>query len=302
MGTTAHVLVVADDSATARRLLDRAQSRIDNLERRWSRFISTSELCRLNATAGRMAVVSELTFEVVARAVDAWFLTEGRFDPTILPALRAAGYDRSFETLPDTAGIIDTTATRVAPGCAEIRLAPSVNGITLPVGVELDLGGIGKGYAADLVAEELMAAGARGALVSIGGDLRCIGTPPWDEGWLVDVDDPFAHNTTGTGAPARQRLVLEEGAVTTTTRTKRAWGIDSHHLIDPATGRPAHTGVAAVTILSGEAWWGEVFAKAAFLAGADEAPAVLERAGVTGFLVLDDGTVRHIEKVEAFAR
>lgn len=297
MGTTAHVLVVAADERDEQRLLDRAQARIDNLEQRWSRFIPTSELCRLNAAAGRLAVVSDLTFEVVARAVDAWFLTEGRFDPTILPALRSAGYDRSFElVLDDLAGSTTTAAPRLAPGCAEIRLTPSVNGITLPVGVELDLGGIGKGYAADFVSEELIAAGAQGALVSIGGDLRCIGTPPWDEGWLVDVDDAFDADATA------RRLVLQEGAVVTTTRTKRAWSKDSHHIIDPVTGRPAHTGLAAVTVLSGEAWWGEVFATAAFLAGPDEAPAVLERAGVTGLLTFDDGTTRHTETLEAFAR
>lgn len=296
MGTTAHVLVVAVNACLEQRLMDRAEARIDNLEQRWSRFIPTSELCRLNAAAGRLAIVSDLTFEVVARAVDAWFLTDGRFDPTILPALRSAGYDRSFELVwADLAGSASSAAPSFAPGCAEIRLTPSVNGITLPVGVELDLGGIGKGCAADLVAEELIAAGADGALVSIGGDLRCIGTPPWDEGWLVDVDDAFEADATA------RRLVLQEGAVVTTTRTKRAWK-NGHHIIDPATGRSAQTGLAAVTVLSGEAWWGEVFAKAAFLAGPDHAPAVLERAGVTGLLTFDDGTTQQVEKLEAFAR
>jgi FAD:protein FMN transferase len=299
MGTTAHVLVVAESEADEQHLLDRAQARIDNLEQRWSRFIPTSELSRLNAAGGRLSVVSELTFEAVSRAVDAWFLTEGRFDPTVLPALKAAGYDRTFEAI-DPAACVEDLLPPLTPGCAEIRLAPTVNGVTLPKGVELDLGGIGKGYAADLVAEELVRSGAVGALVSIGGDLRCIGTPPWDEGWLVEVDDPFEPDATA------QRLVLEAGAVATTTRTKRAWttkhaNTRRHHIIDPRTGLPADTGIAAVTVVSGEAWWAEVYAKAAFLAGPDEALAVLEGAGVTGFVTLDDGTVRHAQSLESFA-
>jgi thiamine biosynthesis lipoprotein len=299
MGTTAHVLVTANDE----RLLDRAVARIEDLENRWSRFRPTSELCRLNGTAGRPVLVSQDTYEVVSRAVDAWFLTEGRYDPTILPALIDAGYDRSFEQLPVHAGTgapIDLPAyqPRLAPGCAEIRLGHTVDTVTLPVGVELDLGGIGKGYAADLVANELVKAGAGGACVSIGGDTRCVGTAPQDEGWIIEVEDP--------AFPAEHRtllrLTLAEGAVVTTSRTKRRWtrnGITAHHIIDPSTGRPADSGLAAVTVLAGEAWWGEVFAKAAFLAGPVHGLEVLAKADVSGFLVDDAGVVHRANRFES---
>jgi thiamine biosynthesis lipoprotein len=308
MGTTAHVLITNGDDGE--RLVDRAVARIEDLENRWSRFRPTSELCRLNATPGRPVLVSQETFEVVSRAVDAWFLTEGRYDPTILPALIDAGYDRSFEQLPvhstngtnvTNAGPIDLPAyqPRLAPGCAEIRLGHTVDTVTLPVGVELDLGGIGKGYAADLVANELVKAGAGGACVSIGGDTRCIGTAPRDEGWVIEVDDPAfpsEHRTL-------LRLTLAEGAVVTTSRTRRRWtrnGITAHHIIDPSTGRPAETGLAAVTVLAGEAWWAEVFAKAAFLAGPVHGLEVLAKADVSGFLVDDAGVVHRANRLESF--
>jgi thiamine biosynthesis lipoprotein len=301
MGTTAHVLVTDDDE----RLLDRAAARIEDLENRWSRFRPTSELCRLNAAAGRPVLVSQETYEVVSRAVDAWFLTEGRYDPTILPALMDAGYDRSFEYLRAPASThaapIDLPAyqPRLAPGCAEIRMGHTVDTVMLPVGVELDLGGIGKGYAADLVANELVKAGAAGACVSIGGDVRCVGAAPWDEGWIVKVDDPAFPDEQRT----LLRLTLAEGAVVTTSRTKRRWtrnGITAHHIIDPSTGRPAHTGLAAVTVLAGEAWWGEVFAKAAFLAGPVLGQEVLAKADVSGFLVDDAGVVHRANRLESF--
>jgi len=92
MGTWAHVVIAGGgDRGQA---LDRARRRIDDLERRWSRFLPDSEVSRLNAGAGRPVLVSPETARLVARAVDAWRLTAGRFDPTVLPALVAAGYDR----------------------------------------------------------------------------------------------------------------------------------------------------------------------------------------------------------------
>jgi thiamine biosynthesis lipoprotein len=320
MGSVARVIVVTDEADGAKRLLDQAQARIEELESRWSRFRRDSELCRLNATAGQTAVVSAETFALITRAVDAWFLTEGRYDPTVLPALIDAGCDRTLVDVRDRDGdhrdkprdephadpiALPAVGLRAAPGCAEIRLGPSARTVSLPVGVQLDLGGIGKGYAADLVAAELLAAGARGACVSIGGDLRCMGTPPWDEGWLVEVDDPFAARADVDTAKPLMLLSIREGAVATTARTKRAWThLDppAHHVVDPATGRPADSGLAAVTVLAGEAWWAEVFAKAAFLAGPVEGLEVLAKADVSGFLVDDRGEVHRACRLGAVAR
>jgi thiamine biosynthesis lipoprotein len=299
MGTTARVIVVTAPGARDDEcLLDWAQGRIEELEDKWSRFRPGSELCRLNAAAGRPVVVSAETFDVVSRAVDAWFVTTGRYDPTILPALVAAGYDRTFA---DLAAFSPAPAAgenaRGAPGCAEIRLAASVSTITLPDDVQLDLGGIGKGYAADIVATELLERGAQGALVDLGGDMRCVGTAPWDEGWLIDIEDPFAPQ-----AAPLLRLALGHGAVVTTTPLKRAWRNGAHHLIDPTTGAPATTGIAAVTVVAGEAWWAEALAKAAYFAGPREASRILTVNNVTGVLVHDDRRLQHVGAVELFAR
>src|SRR5690242_3981796 len=94
MGTDAHVSVFGDSG-----LLVQARSRIDDLERRWSRFLPDSELSRLNRAAGHPVAVDEETFSLIALAVHAWRETGGRFDPTVLDAVCAEGYDRSFEQL-----------------------------------------------------------------------------------------------------------------------------------------------------------------------------------------------------------
>jgi thiamine biosynthesis lipoprotein len=95
MGTTAHVVVVGNEQLVAH-----AFARLDDLERRWSRFIATSEISRMNAHAGAPVVVSADTFLLLTLAVNAWRRTHGLFDPTVLAAVQALGYDRDFALVP----------------------------------------------------------------------------------------------------------------------------------------------------------------------------------------------------------
>ena len=156
----------------------------------------------------------------------------------------------------------------------------------LPEGVGFDPGGIGKGLAADLVVERLLRDGAAGACVNVGGDLRVEGQPRRGAAWAVDVAHPLRPG-------ARTPLGLRSGAVATSTRTLRAWGPANdrrHHLIDPATGRPARSGLASATVVAAVAWQAEVVAKAAFVAGLSEGLVQLARAGTEGLLVDDAGS------------
>jgi thiamine biosynthesis lipoprotein len=299
MGTDAHVLVVTGDGADPQRLLAAAWARVDELEARWSRFLPTSEVTALNAHAGTPVVVSADTVGLVERAMAAWELTGGRFDPTVGAALVAQGYDRDLAEVLRGPAPAGDPALRPAPGLAGAwcddglrgrpapeapgaeapprpaagrrgrdgdrdQAAPPMGAVYLPAGVSFDPGGIGKGLAADLVVGSLLGAGAAGALVNLGGDLRAAGEPPAAEGWAVTVPDPLRPG----GELAR--IALPHGAVATTSRLERRWRTragEAHHLIDPATGRPAATDTVAVTVVAAEAWWAEAFAKALFLAG-----------------------------------
>ena len=301
MGTTAHVIVEGSNQ-----LIDGAVARLHELEARWSRFRPDSEISRLNALPGLPVVVSNDTFGLVERAIAGWRLTNGLFDPTLLRELRDAGYDRSFELI----GASSPAPNR--PVAASVSSSPHggrgdrlgvtidavVRSVTLQPGVEIDPGGIGKGLAADLVVEELLAAGARGAMVSIGGDLRAEGDAPGGEGWVVAVADPLD--------PDRgiATLVLDAGAVASTWRTKRAWTSDDgaarHHVLDPRTGRPAATGVAGVTVVAGRGWHAEVLAKAAFLAGSAAAGPLVRGANGAALVIDDDGTCRQLGDLAPF--
>ena len=294
MGTEVHLLWVGPDADGGLRA---ARVLVESLDRRWSRFRPDSELSRLNAAAGRPVVLAPATFALVATAVDAWRLTHGRFDPTVLGAVVAAGYDRSFELVaPDGAAPTGDPGGAV-PGCAAIVLEPGTGLVRLPRGVGLDLGGIAKGHAADLVVAAMLDAGADGALANLGGDLRVAGVPPDPAGWLVGIDDP--HD------PGRDLgvLALADGAVTTSSRLRRRWrrgGRPAHHLIDPATGRPADGGVDAAVVVADRGVRAEILATAAMIAGPLEGADLLARTGATGLLVRPGGDVIRLPGLDRF--
>lgn len=289
-------IVVADDDASGPDLLDRAVTRLAELEGRWSRFRPDSELSALNAHAGAPVFTSTETATLVAMAIEAWRVTDGLFDPTVHDALVASGYDRTFEELDGAAHA--ATPPAPAPGPAAIEVDERIGLVVLPEGCHIDLGGIGKGRCADLVAEELLGAGALGVCVDLGGDVRVGGlTVGGGDDWVIAVDSP---SEPGTDLAV---LRLAGGAVTTSSSARRRWSTaegGAHHLIDPATGRPAAAGLCAVTVVSGAAAWGEVHAKAALIAGARRGAELIEDAGMCALLVGDDGSVTRAGPLDAF--
>jgi thiamine biosynthesis lipoprotein len=250
MGSDAQVIVEGDPW-----LLVRARARIEELEARWSRFRPTSEVSRLNAAAGHPVAVSRDTEVLLRRSVDGIAVTAGLFDPTVLPDVLAAGYDRPFDQLPPTRSRCSSARSA---GAGAPRTAGSIevgDGFARLVdGLGFDPGAIGKGLAADLVAAELLSAGARGALVNIGGDLRALGRAPIG-GWRVGLDDG-------------RTIRIAEGGVATSGTGRRRWtvgGAERHHVIDPRTGEPAEVDGQPVTVLAAEAWQAEVLATALLL-------------------------------------
>ena len=277
MGGGAHVVVVGGRHAV---LVEEACRRLDDLEARWSRFRADSEVMMLNGMPDVPVVVSPETFELISKAVFGWRETRGRFDPTVFEAVVANGYDRSFELI-GGGGPHGPLPSAASPGCQRIDLNGESLAVKLPRGVMLDPGGIGKGLAGDIVVRELLAAGADGAMVNLGGDVRAAGRPPEGDGWTILVEDPFD------AAKELSRIRLTDGAVVTSSRLSRRWRLgdtDAHHLIDSRTGRPFQNDVAAVTVVAGEGWWAEVMTKSVFAVGVERAADVLVSASA---LVVD---------------
>ena len=258
MGGEATVIV-----AGPRRLLGVATRRIEDLEAKWSRFRPDSEISALQHRRDRPVPVSADTRLLLRRALTAWHATKGAFDPSVHDALVAWGYDRDLALV---RGACRAPTAIPAPGLGDLELDEGAGTACLN-GCGFDPGGIGKGLAADLVATELVAGGADGALVGLGGDLRVAGHPG-PGGWTIGVEDP--------ADPSADlvRMALSRGGLATSSDRRRRWragGEDAHHLIDPATGAPARPALAGVTVLAGEAWWAEALTKAVLVGGFDVA-------------------------------
>ncbi len=289
MNGPAEIVVLGGDA----NMLDWAETELARLESLWSRFRPDTDVSAMNARAGTGPVdVAPETIAAVAKAVELYWCTDHLFDPTTLDSLEAHGYDRTFEDikgrdLPEA----ERDRVRPAPGCSGIVLDRDAGTIELPRGVHIDLGGVGKGLAADHVAAELVRAGAAGACVSMNGDVRAAGLGPVDDRWPVPIVDPFDFESVMATCP------LHDGAVVTSTRLYRCWtagGREAHHLIDPRTGEPADPTIAAVVVAASEAWWAEGLAKAALIAGVDAGRALLERHGVTAWIVAADRDVTQV--------
>jgi thiamine biosynthesis lipoprotein len=268
MGTT--VRLIAPDAPGFRDAADAVEATFSRLNDRFTRFTRDSELSRANDRAGTWTEVTAEFLDMTALALDAASHTGGLFDPTVLPALLAAGYDRDFDEI--IAGARLALHPPVPCGrWREVRVRE--RHVLLPAGVALDFGGIVKGRTADLAAEEA-ATRLPWALVDAGGDLRLAGDDVPPGGVEIAVEDP------NDASAELLRLRMSAGGLATSSVTARAWGPGRHHLIDPRTGAPAQTGIVQATVWAPTCAEAEVGAKWALLAGVDVAgrlPAILVR-------------------------
>ena len=284
MGTVARVVCDDDGGLDVRSLFA-------ELERRLSRFDSGSDLSRLNSDPRAAVPAGPILRAALAAALRAASLSGGLVDPTLLGALQRAGYRESrVDVAPASLSIALRTAPARRPARPHpaarwrgVRVDNAAGMIHRPPGLALDLGGSIKGWAADLVGMRLARDGR--FAVDCGGDLRVSarrGAP-----WEVRVRHPL------TGAIART-LRIRSGGVATSGIDERLWqreqGGFAHHLIDPATGTSAWTGLVGVTALAPTALEAEALAKAALLSG-PVAGRQLLRARHGGVLVHDDGVV-----------
>ncbi len=275
------------------RMAERARELLLDAHHRLSRFDSDSELSRLNRDPRTEIPASPLLRRLVAAVLTAASRSGGLVDGTLLDAIEGAGYERSLEgTEAPTIVRSELAAREQAPAgpnptadwCA-IGIDARAGSVIRPPGVRIDGGGIAKGLLADLVGEELAA--ARTYAVDCCGDIRLGGSSGLQR--RIRVDDPF-------GTEPLHEFELSAGAVATSGITRRSWGgsgVDlAHQILDPATGRPAFTGIVQATALAPTALEAEILAKSALLSGPEGAARWLPFGGV---LVPVEGEAEAVE-------
>ena len=284
-GSTCGVLVDGDGGlGSAVDAVDAARACLESWHQRFTRFDRDSELSRLNADPRPAVEVTPIMARFVAAAVAAAEWTRGLVDPTLLADLERAGYASDLRApLPLDLALRLTPHRRAGGPSRDLRWSDvwvTNNTVIRPPGVKLDSGGIAKGLFADVLGELLDT--HPGYAIDCAGDLRIGGAA----GLLrpVNVASPF-------GDEVLHVFELADAGIATSGIGKRSWldahGAPAHHLLDPATGRPAFTGVVQATAIAPTALEAELRAKAAVLSGPDGAAAWLPHGGV---VVLDDGS------------
>ncbi|HEX2914353.1 MAG TPA: FAD:protein FMN transferase [Chloroflexia bacterium] len=274
MNTGIELLIYTTEAEKAVQTVQQIEALFATNEATLSRFRPESELSELNHK-GYLENASELLYRNVVAARRMQALTGGIFDPTILDALEAAGYDRSFEMIAGRGPqlfarnpLIHFSNQRTG-GEAWIELDETRRSIRLAPGVRVDLGGIAKGTTVDQAADLLRREGFDSFMVSAGGDMYLRGCPPQDSrGWNVLVEDPVRGNDATITS-----LQVANKAVATSSTMGRRWqlgGQTRHHLIDPRTNQPADTGLASVTVVAEAVQFADVMAKTALILGPEK--------------------------------
>jgi len=259
MGSRVKV-VLEDDRIEAANAIAQMPAWFSERERRLSRFMETSALARLDAQGSGRWIDREL-WDAIDVAIHAAESTEGLVTPTVLRALVACGYARSFDA--NDRRPRERRPSMPAPDFRAIEREPATRSVRLPNGVGLDLGGTAKGWAADRAACMLGAFGP--ALVDAGGDIAVSNTSGGAHSWPVAIADPIRRDG------VLELLALATGGVATSGRDHRTWQCGDeilHHVIDPRTGAPAKTDVLTATVIGPSALDAEVAAKVVLILGA----------------------------------
>jgi thiamine biosynthesis lipoprotein len=298
------VLGIADDCALGGSVrvivtrpadLGRAKAAVDTVVRAIdlaaSRFREDSELSRLNARPGQEVVISRLLAQAIAVALRGARLSGGAVDPTIGSAVRLAGYDADFASVPVDGAELKLTATSI-PGWQAVQFGEASRTVRIPTGVELDLGATAKALASDLAAAAaLEACAGGGVLVSLGGDIAVAGEAP-PEGWLIQTSE----DSGAAIAEGEETISMSTGGIATSSTTVRRWtrgGAVLHHIIDPATGRPADSCWRTATVVASSCVDANIASTAAIVMGR-KAVSWLEANRLPARLVDRDGKVQRV--------
>ncbi len=300
LGTYVQLVVAGEDRLDAARA--EAARLLAAVDAAYSRFRPDSDLVRANRAAGAWVDVHPLLVAALTAALAAAEDTGGLVDPTLGRALEALGYARDFAQLP-----IPRRASGTGPqdlpepaqtgpaeipqlvhpgGWREVEVDPAGR-VRVPAGVVLDLGAVGKAFAADLVAGSVARGVGVDCVVSLGGDVA-VGATSGSPGhpWQVAVAE-------GPGDDPAQLVVLDRGGMATSTTTHRRWqhgGTTVHHLLDPRTGRPVERSWRTVSVAAASCVAANTASTASLVLGAT-APQWLAERGLPARLVGQDGAV-----------
>jgi thiamine biosynthesis lipoprotein len=283
MGTRARIIVIADSKRAGDSAIEKGFAKFEKTENLMSYYRSNSEISRINRDAFKEAVkVTADTFYVIKRSVEFSELTKGAFDITVGPLMdlwrsasdtNSAPTDRQLEQV------------RAKVGYKKIILDESKLSVRFSVeGMKLDLGGIAKGYAVDKAMEEIIQSGCYGAMVDLGGNIRCFGTDIKGKDRLIGIQNPDLDS------PDQILLTLKlaDQAAATSGNYRQFFQIDGgrhSHILNPATGESIEE-LSSVTIITQQATDADALSTAVTVMGAKKGLELIEKIPYTECILI----------------
>ncbi|TNF54933.1 FAD:protein FMN transferase [bacterium] len=289
MDTICTITVVSTSERQAKDALEAGFKEIEKLEKLLDYYSPLSEITVINKASGIHPVkVSEETLEVIKEAVKIAAVTKGAFDPTIGPVMKLWGFNLKISEyavpsegdVRDILRLVDYRDIKINETESEIFLAKE--------GMELDLGGIAKGYATDGALDILKGKGMQAALVAIAGDIKGFGLKPDQKPWKVGIQNPRSPGDASEGGEEIfATLYLENSAISTSGDYQRFFieqGQRYHHIIDPRTGYPS-SDVISVSVIAPEGLLSDGLSTGIFILGREKGMELLESLGYSGVLI-----------------
>ena len=272
--------------------LDRAQEEILELNALLSTGLESSEISRLNESGS--ATLSSEPLTLLERALALSDSTGGLFDPTVYPLVKLWGfYDKNYRVPSETE--LEEALSRV--GAERIQIVG--NSVSLGENQQIDLGGIGKGYASQRACEILKQAGVTSALLSLGGNIQCLGSKPDGTDWNIGIRDPWQEDALYAAVKVSDKAVITSGGYERYFQDPDT-GRVYRHILDPRTGYPAESGLSSVSVITGDGTLGDGLSTALYIMGLEKA-ADYWRANVETFeaiLITDEGVLYATEGLE----
>ncbi|MBI5740140.1 MAG: FAD:protein FMN transferase [Nitrospirae bacterium] len=291
MDTFCTITVVADSEEKAKEAIEAGFGEIKKMETLFNNFSPDSEISMIGKSAGaKPAGVSKETLDLMKKTIAVSEMTDGAFDPTIAPVLKLWKFSGrpANPAIPEEGAIeealklVDFRKIKTDGAASEIYLQQK--------GMELDLGGIAKGYAADRAVEAIKAKGTQAALVAIAGDIRGYGLSATGKPWKVGIQDPRPVNP-GSEKPWEDifaSVYLQDRAISTAGDYQRSFIKDGkryHHIIDPKTGYPSESGLISVSVIAPEGYISDGIDTAVLVLGAEKGMKLLDSMNIDGILV-----------------
>ena len=276
LGTKLELQIAAPDKSSAEKLFIILWQKVENFQNKFSRFLTTSELTIFNSKAGKKVKVSKEFHDILKKTKELAIASDGLFNPFILPSLNRVGYITSFSSGGERLSTIDYS-TRVLESSSKLEIGK--DWAKIPSNTAIDLGGIGKGYLADKLADTLDFMAMPEYCLSIGGDIiakssktnkqkikiQSLVDPDRTVGQYISVDDKFAVATSGLSRHKNNKT--------------------QYHLIDPRTGNLAKSKYQMCSVAASDTTTADVMASCVLIGGENFAKKILSKSIVKGILL-----------------